>query len=326
MVDMEGMVEIGCEKEFSALLRGMREKSCRKNVVVAMKEPQGHVKTMMAEVLRDKKGVVWWEGVAEGWMQLREKVKEEQEIKTRKQIVMVASHRGVVCRLLEELKAQMRWEGKRKVIVFFATARLAECYAEIGRAGGFKVVDLTAKSSVGKRMRELETFHLEEKGVLFSSDLLTKDAVLTAVDCVVQVGLPQTKEQYRSRVALLGEGGEDRYAMLIIADVEQETVKRELELEEGVEWCEYKEEGGDWRAEGKSEIWDENGMRRGYESWLAYYRHCRKRLGWTRPELVAHGNDWAEQVLGGVPILEKKVINRLYLRDVVGIRAPIPKK
>lgn len=336
MVDVDGMFEVGCDKEMRMLLKAMREKRLRKNVVVAMREPEGKVNAVVESLLREKCGVVRWEGEVRGWVKVREEVEKEEtesedigkkvKLGTRKEIAVVGSHRGVAGTLLNELRPQMKKDGRRRVIVFFATARLAECYSGLGRAAGLKIVDLTGKSSTGKKIRELETFHLAEKGIIFSSDVVTRDAVLEEVDCVIQVGLPQTKEQYRSRIALLGEGGDDRYAMLIISDIEQETLKRELILGEGTEWHESGKEGEDWRVEGKSEIWNANGKRRAYESWLGYYRHCRRRLGWTRPELVAHGNNWAEQVLGEVPVLEKKVVDRLFLRDVAGIRTTLSKK
>lgn len=343
MVDVDGMLEVGCRKEAQRILKAMREKRFRKNTVVVVREPEGEVKTMVERLLRDKCGVVQWEGVAEGWVRVREEIKKEEigrreigkevELKSRKQIVVAGSHRGVVGVLLKEVRTQMKKHGKRKVIVFFATARLAECYAGLGRAAGLKIIDLTTKSSTGKKIRELEAFYVEEKGIIFSSDVLTRDAILAEVDCVIQVGLPQTNERYRSRIALLGEGreaGEDRYAMLIISDIEKETVKHELKLGEGAEWREVGGEDEDWKPEGEGEgegkIWNASGKRRGYESWLGYYRHCRKRLGWTITEMVEHGNDWAQQVLGEVPVLEKKVINRLFLRNVAGIRTLPPKK
>lgn len=325
LVDPHRQLDTGCDKQLKRIFKALRVRDHRKNVAIAMRKPEGDAQKLVESVLREnaKVDTIQW-----GWAKLPVQLLQKAELKTDtrvrhcEQFCESSTAAGVCARLAAVLRAHIKKKGKHKLVVFFPTARLAEYFALLFRARGFEILDIHGKTAPAKKEELMEAFFSAEKAIVFSSDTLARDTLLPRIDQVLQIGIPSTSEQYLRRVALVAAGGKDRYSALLLmqseaseaANVIGEALQVRQREPSAVE---------DWVVDGSDEV-PEKAKSRAYQSWLAYYRRCRRKIGWDRPELVRQANTWATEVLGEVPALDKKTIDKLFLRGIDGIRCVPP--
>lgn len=326
VVDLDTMVDIACVKHLKRVLKPMKEKTRRKNVVVAFREPQGAVKIMTDSLLREKTDTVLWGGQAVVQSMKSNEIAEYAKAWQRSHVVRIGRPFTLFCELGREISNIMSMEGKVKMVVFFQAARLAECYATMCRRQNMEVIDIHSKTSVCNRERGLDLFFRSEKAVLFSSDTITRNTLLPSINRVVQIGLPKDRDHYLRRIALIKEGTEN-WGLLLVTEDEAATALRMINEEEHGEGknnsCKVEKIADENITEamlGIREAADEKARQSAYQSWLAYYIGCRKRLGWTRPQLIEIANDWAMDMFGNVPEMEKKAVTKMRLIGREGIR------
>lgn len=323
--DPDRILGTGCEKELRKVFKVLRISDHRKNVVISLRKPEGETEKMVNMVLRgaEKVDTIEW-GVASSPVQLLQKEELESTVKTShcKQFCISSNAGGQCASLAAALQVHKEREGKHKMIVFFPTARLAQYYALVFNGSGFEILDIHGRTPPSKKNSFLDTFYGEEKAVVFSSDTLARETLLPPIDTVLQVGLPGSTEQYLRRIALVDNSGEGHCSKLFLLEDETAEAMRMVGDMLEVENLEHSATG-EWADKVKNV--QAEAKIRAYQSWLTYYRISRRRIGWDRLGLVKQANAWALETLGEIPALDKKTIDKLFLRGIEGLRQAAPR-
>lgn len=236
-----------------------------------------------------------------------------------KQSMRHGRHDELFAELVTLMKECLAREGAQKMLVFFPTARMTECYATMCRSLGLDVIDMHARTAVGNRQRGFEMFFANEKAVMFSSEAAANASFLPDINYVIQMGVASTVEQYKRRVDLVSIG-DDNYSLVTGVEDEITALMAGMkESEEGlggnveivVEKVEAREEFDVSMAKVYREGLDKKGMQKAYQSWLSYYSSCRRRIGWSRRELLKCANEWASEMFGEVPEMDKRFAGQM---------------
>lgn len=113
---------------------------------------------------------------------------------------------------------QLSNPGKSKTIVFLATTKMTQLYAQLLRelardvlpAGrGTQIYEIHSKREQEQRTRTSERFRRDTSGaaILVTSDVSARGVDYPGVTRVIQVGIPSTTDQYVHRVGRTGRAG-----------------------------------------------------------------------------------------------------------------------
>merc|ERR1711966_297149 len=112
-----------------------------------------------------------------------------------------------------------------KIMVFFVAARITQLYAEMFNAAGVDVHEIHSRKSQGHRTKAADTFRSQQKGIVFSSDVLARGLDFPDVTAVIQVGVPSGRDQYIHRLGRTGRAGKSGGCILLLHDFEQYFLK-----------------------------------------------------------------------------------------------------
>lgn len=308
--------ETACFREVRALVRiCIERRETRPQVVVVLDDaPPDLVKKLVPFILSAKHETVrWFDAAAE---------EEDAGGARRMKVVVVPEVAGGCTMALARSVGQV--DGK--VLVYFASARVAQMYATlVGALLGREVLEVHNQRSARNCSRALAEFRTGEAGILFATDQVSKGAELDKLAAVMQVGLPRERDHV-ARMALLRGGGsctallygfETAAYRALMESTGVEAVETET-LEEGdLEW--------DDPFVGMAEMKD-GVVEVAIQSWLSFYFAHLKTLGWSREALVVQAAQWArlEARGDGVPPLQPRTIKRMGLKGVSGIEVFVP--
>lgn len=324
IVDPDGILDTNCDKELRRVFKALKLKHHRKNVVIALRQPVGEAEKVVDLALREKPKVetIEW-GAAHSPAQVlpKEELGKAIQMHHYKQHCILSDAAGQCNTLAETLLSHKQTVGKHKVVVFFPAARLAQYYAQVFESYGFEILDIHGKTPPTKKNSFLDTFYNSEKAIVFSSDTLAREYLLPPIDIVVQVGLPISIEQYMRRIALIDNTTRNGCSKLLLLKEESKEAMKMVGDVLQVETVEGNTTAI-WGAKVK-QVPSET-KARAYQAWITFYRICRRRVGWDRFELVRQANAWAMETLGEIPALDKKTIDKLFLRGVEGLQQTEP--
>ena len=283
------MLANGCLRDLRKIITRVRP--ARKTVLIEH-DFSDDVKSLTEGWLREKYGTVHWASVP-----------KREALATR---VVTADPCKGVSWLVDVVDLR---EGNERVVVLFPAARVAEVYATMLRILGREVIDVHAKTSAGNRLRAMEMF--KDGGVLLGTDTVLED--VDEVDVVVSFGVVE-EGIYKRRVKA------GKRSVLVVRPEFQELVSFAggAEAWEGgadIDFGKIREEVGD------------KARRVAYQALIIVYSSWRRRLGWTRPEIVDFANSWATEMFGQIPEIGKKFAGRRRLigrKDVRVRRGPLP--
>ncbi|PQE20109.1 atp-dependent RNA helicase mss protein [Rutstroemia sp. NJR-2017a BBW] len=119
-----------------------------------------------------------------------------------------------------------------KAIVYFnSTAQVQLAYEIFRNLDSLKSVEMSlihGKLTQEKRTRTAEYFRRARSAMLFSSDVTARGMDFPNVTHVIQVGLPQAKDQYIHRVGRTGRGGKDGEGWIFITQNQLNPARRLL--------------------------------------------------------------------------------------------------
>lgn len=218
-----------------------------------------------------------------------------------------------------------------KIICFFPTARAADfafkLFSEDPRMPNQCIV-LHSRMSQSARQKSSDKFRDETQRILFSSDVSARGLDYPNVSLVVQCGIVD-KEQYIHRVGRTARAGENGKAILLLTEHETFVLTKTLAglpitslaipTEGLVTSKELERNLNRVRAEG-SEL--ETCAKQAYAAYLGFHKAQLKNLRLNATQLVDLANDYALNVLGlsEIPTLEKKLVAKMGLQNVPGIK------
>uniref|UniRef100_A0A0G4GA42 ATP-dependent RNA helicase n=1 Tax=Chromera velia CCMP2878 TaxID=1169474 RepID=A0A0G4GA42_9ALVE len=159
----------------------------------------------------------------------REREEEEEGTQTlaapppeiQQRAVVHPSDSTAVC-LFNVIMEEMRRDPFRhKILVFFPTARMTSFFALFFREQ-FRLAsyEMHRRKDTASRLHTMQRFMKDEAAVMFSSDISSRGMDYPDVSLVVQVGAPQTRDQYVHRVGRTGRGGKFGRSVLLLSEPE----------------------------------------------------------------------------------------------------------
>ena len=199
--------------------------------------------------------------------------------------------------------------GKGKVVVFCPTANQAQFVSELFSAMSVKNAPLHSRKSQAYRSRVSAEFRDKVSGVLVASDVAARGVDYPDVSLVVQLGAPDTREQYVHRTGRTGRAGKGGRALLLLNDWEERATMKMLS---GLPIKARDAGGGGSAAAAAEEAAAAVGRvepdvrAKAYQAWLGYYKMKMRSFGWDNAALVATANRFALGALGldEVPTLQ----------------------
>jgi len=224
--------------------------------------------------------------------------------------------------------------GNGKVIVFCPTANHAEFLSELMRKMGVPNKPLHSRKSQAFRSKVSTQFRNAKSGVLVASDVAARGVDYPDVSLVVQVGAPESREQYVHRTGRTGRAGKTGRAVLLLSDWEERaTIKGMLDglpISKDVATDIDLEASIAQAAQAVSCI-EESTRQKAYAAWLGYYKQKMKPLRWDAATLVKKANSLALGALGlnCIPELPFKTVCAMGLRGTSGVnvlKGPRPRQ
>lgn len=240
-----------------------------------------------------------------------------------------------VTAVVQLVKQQMEADPNHKLVVFFPTARMVGYFAEFFNLGlGIDVIELHSKKSQGYRNKASDKFRKAMRGALFTSDVSARGVDYPNVTAVIQVGLPESREQYIHRLGRTGRAGKEGQGILVLAPFEAKFVKelKNIEISENKEATELISGPVDPKIT-KSVAAVMARIRSGdatltvsaeqsYQAFIGYYRgHMKRTTINSKDALVATANSMAKVMgLKEQPGLTKKAIGKMGLKGIKNLR------
>ncbi|PXF43963.1 DEAD-box ATP-dependent RNA helicase 25 [Gracilariopsis chorda] len=330
VVDAASLLSIGAANLFGNVIKRLPHKSRRKTVVIEFRPLQQcapRSAQFILDLLRPNYQLVEWT-VPD---QLHTHAMNKHELVEQLDLssVLQKAHTACAKQRLEHLvhlcSDVYRSSQPCKMIVFFPTARIIECYASLCRQRGISIVDIHSNTSVANRERGLQALFDSQRIVVFASDTLALCPTLPHVDTVVHVGLPSHRHNYLRRVALLtknaSESPQSQSVMLLSDDEYAFAVNSHtgLALQLQRQQCPSSHILAHPHIDAHAAV-DEKARRKAYVSWLCFHNTVRNRMGWSKERMVQVANDWALNTFGHVPVLTKKDSSRVKLWKVPGLQ------
>ena len=232
------------------------------------------------------------------------------------------------------LEAMRREPVNHKVIVFFSTAKLTAFYSDLFNKGmNIPVIEIHSRKSQTHRDRASEKFRNSKRAVLFSSDVSARGVDYPDVTHVIQIGLPDNREQYIHRLGRTGRAGRAGKGWLVLAPFERSFLK-ELKSVNCLEDSELKALFAASPNQASLNAWNHcwkkinDGDRElvqsaegAYRAMLGFYNTNTKRIGKiSKAELVQLMNEWSRLTgLRQIPSLQKRTVGKMGLKGVPGL-------
>ncbi|KAL3800844.1 hypothetical protein HJC23_001681 [Cyclotella cryptica] len=110
-----------------------------------------------------------------------------------------------------------------KIIVFFPTARMVSFFADFLNEGfEVPVIQLHSKKSQSSRNTSSENFKRAKSAILFTSDLSARGIDYPDVTQVIQIGIPESREQYIHRLGRTARAGAGGKGLLVLFPFESQ--------------------------------------------------------------------------------------------------------
>jgi ATP-dependent RNA helicase MSS116 len=242
-----------------------------------------------------------------------------------------------VTAVVQLIQEEMKSDPKHKIVVFFPTARMVQYFAEFFNVGlGIEVIELHSKKNQGYRNKASDKFRRAKTGILFTSDVSARGVDYPDVTRVIQFGLPESREQYIHRLGRTGRAGKEGQGILVLAPFEDKFLHelRDIEITENEKVTKLISDDSTYDAKLLESILKVlSRIRSGdarltlcaeqcYQSYIGYYNgHLKRTTLKSKQKLVETANAFAKTMgLKEQPVLTKKAVSKMGLRDVKNIR------
>jgi ATP-dependent RNA helicase MSS116 len=222
-----------------------------------------------------------------------------------------------------------------KIIVFFPTARMVSFFADFLNDGfDYPVIELHSKKSQSSRNTATENFKKAKDAILFTSDLSSRGIDFPDVTQVIQIGLPESREQYIHRLGRTARAGKDGTGLLVLLPFEKKflTELRDLDVPlnqdmQGMLSEMSKSKPPEW-MENNFDTVKSRGNKLSTSAQLAYLAFLGYYIGQTdrinaksKEDVVQLSNRFSNAIgLHHVPSLSEQLVTKMNLRGVQGIR------
>ncbi|KAL6060065.1 DEAD-domain-containing protein [Balamuthia mandrillaris] len=223
--EADQLLEMGFQKEMEDILSYLPDRQHRQTLLFSATLPSSfsssHNEKECTE--EERKKSIMMKSVIRPSYQLLDVVKEG-EVSTNEEVVQEYA----VCALEQLIPAVHRIIQRHcasvknhKMLVFFNTARFTQFMVQIFTRMNIPVLEMHSRKEQRHRKGTAETFH-EGKGlIMFSSDVSARGVDYPGITFVLQVGVPQSREQYIHRLGRTARAGATGYGLLLLCEFER---------------------------------------------------------------------------------------------------------
>jgi len=321
--EIDRLLDMGFRREIQKILSYLPRKEKRQTMLFSATLPKG-LKKVMRESMRDDYLEV--DCVRDG----REAT--PTNLRVTQSHVVLPSMDTVVQSIYSILK-QETTEKPFKLVVFFPTARMVGFFADFFSEGfDHPIVELHSKKSQSSRNTASDIFRRSKNAILFTSDLSARGIDYPDVTQVIQIGIPESRDQYIHRLGRTARAGKEGKGLLVLLPFEskflselrginvpqdQELVKMLLQPSDSEE--------PEWMTRNFSRI--QNGGNKlassaqlAYLAFLGYYLGQVNRIHHNKVGVVEISNDFSKAIgLGEVPAIPQKLVSKMELGGVKGV-------
>lgn len=234
-----------------------------------------------------------------------------------------------VCSILKEATINRPY----KIVVFFPTARMVSFFADFLNDGlEFPVIELHSKKSQSSRNTASSNFRQAKNAILFTSDLSARGVDYPDVTQVIQVGLPESREQYIHRLGRTARAGKEGSGLLVLfpfescflSELKGLDVVSNDELSSSLSEL-TEQDCPDWMQQNYSKVRSggnklAHSAQLAYLSFLGYYLGQVKRIHETKNGVVCLSTEFSQAIgLANVPSIPRKLITKMELEGVPGV-------
>ena len=227
-------------------------------------------------------------------------------------------------------------DHNHKIMAFFPTANMTSFYSQIFNFHLSRpVIEIHSRKSQAYRSSACNRFKEKKGGItMFTSDVSARGMDFSGVSHVIQVGMPDSRETYIHRLGRTGRAGKDGEGILILSEVEQAFLTKDLSGLDITHDENLLAHSGDDAivktsdlvslrriiGEGRNESLSK-ATRGAYASMLGYYASKLKSLGVRdKNKLVSFVNSFSVAAgLAEPPTITAKVAESIGLRGMPGI-------
>eukprot|EP00985_Skeletonema_marinoi_P011010 scaffold5184_cov155-Skeletonema_marinoi.AAC.2 len=221
-----------------------------------------------------------------------------------------------------------------KIVVFFPTARMVSFFADFLNDGlEYPVVELHSKKSQSSRNTASSNFRQAKNAILFTSDLSARGVDYPDVTQVIQVGMPESREQYIHRLGRTARAGKEGSGLLVLFPFESRFLSeiRGLHVASNHELSsslsELAEEAcPEWMQQNYSKVNSggnklANSAQLAYLSFLGYYLGQVRRIqDGTKNDVASLSAEFSQAIgLANVPSIPRKLITKMELEGIPGV-------
>ena len=323
--EIDRLLDLGFRREIQKILSYLPRKEKRQTMFFSATVPKG-MKRIMQESLRDDYLEVdcVQDGVSAAPTNLR----------VTQSHVILPNMASVIPSIYSILK-QATTEKPFKVVVFFPTARMVSFFADFLNDGlDHPIIELHSKKSQSSRNTATEDFRTAKNAILFTSDLSARGIDYPDVTQVIQIGIPESRDQYIHRLGRTARAGKEGTGLLVLLPFESQFLSELRGLEvppnEGLgkvlqQSSEPSGELPGWMVQNFSRIQSggnklASSAQLAYLAFLGYYLGQVSRIRSNKADIVQLSNEFSRAIgLAHVPSMPKKLITKMDLGGVTGV-------
>uniref|UniRef100_A0A7S4JCQ7 ATP-dependent RNA helicase n=1 Tax=Odontella aurita TaxID=265563 RepID=A0A7S4JCQ7_9STRA len=225
-------------------------------------------------------------------------------------------------------------EGRNKIVVFFPTARMVSYFADLfNEVAGTPVMELHSKKTQSYRNRVSKTFRSAANGILFTSDVSARGVDYPDVTHVIQVGMPESREQYIHRLGRTGRAGKAGKGWLVLGPFESQFLGelKSIDVQKDMRLADLVNGPPSTEAEdildktvGRVRAGDKKltqSGERAYQAFLGYYLSQMKRMKMRKKDDLVRIANEISSLMGfhEAPSMTKRMVGKMGLKGVAGL-------
>jgi len=322
--EIDRLLDMGFRREIKKILSYLPRKEKRQTMLFSATIPKG-LRTVMQESMRDDYLSV--DVVRDGSRA------PPTNLRVTQSHVILPNMDSIIPAIYSILK-QATMKEPFKVVVFFPTARMVSFFADFFKDGFDRpIMELHSKKSQSSRNTASENFRSAKSAILFTSDLSARGIDYPDVTHVIQIGIPESRDQYIHRLGRTARAGKEGKGLLVLFPFEAKflselrgiNVPQDERLTKIMHILQQSPELPVWMTQNLSRI--QNGRNKlassaqlAYLAFLGYYLGQVNRIRIDKTEVVQLSNEFSEAIgLANVPAIPQNLIKKMELGGVSGV-------
>ena len=321
--EIDRLLDMGFRREIQKTLNFLPRKEKRQTLLFSATIPKG-LKGLMQESMREDYLEV--DCVQDG------AISTPTNLRVTQSHIILSTMNSVIPSIYSILKEATKTKPY-KIIVFFPTARMVSFFADFLSDGlDTPIIELHSKKSQSSRNTSSDSFRRAKNAVLFTSDLSARGIDYPDVTQVIQIGLPESREQYIHRLGRTARAGKEGTGLLVLFPFESYFLRelKGLDVYEDENLStilsESSSELPEWMGQNFARVKSggnklASSAQLAYLAFLGYYIGQMNRIRVRSKDDVARLSSEFSEAMGQshVPSLPKRLISKMKLDGVSGI-------